>query len=90
MQIALENLDTVDACNAQLSSEGLTTKSMTTGMIRAHPCLNIKADATATFVRTWRMLGLDYYKTIDGVPLEKLRAHLADADQQGDEPVENW
>jgi phage terminase small subunit len=63
--LSFEQLDVADQARAQVSREGLTTKSERSGVVRAHPLVSVEAAARKMFARCRLSLGLDWSADID-------------------------
>lgn len=63
----LESLDTADQAAELIREEGLSQKSERSGLRRQHPLLNTQKKLMATFLRIWKVLGLNENQYLDGV-----------------------
>jgi phage terminase small subunit len=60
LQAALEALDRSDQAGRILAAEGLTIKTLGSGTVHAHPCIQIEKESRAAFVKTWNLLNLQW------------------------------
>lgn len=65
LQAALEVLDRADEARKLLSTEGLTTKTKTTGAVHVHPLLKVEQEARQQFGKIWNDMGLSWCSDLD-------------------------
>ena len=70
LTVALKALDRCDEARAQIAADGMTATTKTTGAIHLHPLLRVEKEARQSFLSAWSTLGLQWYQTIDGMPIE--------------------
>lgn len=65
LQAALEVLDRANEARKLLSTEGLTTKTKTTGAVHVHPLLKVEQEARQQFGKIWNDMGLSWCSDLD-------------------------
>ena len=72
LRTALECLDRAEEARRFVETEGLTTKTESTGALHVHPLLRVEKDARGQAMRCWEMLNLTWDASIDGLgkPME--------------------
>jgi hypothetical protein len=70
---ALEARDRAEAARVAIEKDGLTSTTLTTGAIHAHPLLRVEKDFLALFTRCWVELGLGWDAQIDGTVIQRVR-----------------
>jgi phage terminase small subunit len=58
-QMALECLDRSDQARELIASQGLTSKTDSTGALHIHPAAKVEREARAQFAALWASLGLN-------------------------------
>ena len=66
LRTALECLDRADEAARVIATEGMTSKTETTGAIHVHPLVRIEKESRLTFIRCWDLLGLQWCSETDG------------------------
>lgn len=64
---ALEAYDRAEAARLLVASEGMTTKTKTTGAVHVHPLVKVERECRQQFAKIWHDLGLHWDSTEDGV-----------------------
>ena len=63
---ALRALDRAEAARRIIGREGMTTRTVTTNAVHAHPALKVEQQARGQFLRSWKALGLSWDPLVDG------------------------
>jgi len=58
--VGLKALDRSEEAREQLAREGLTVTNKKTGVIHANPLLKVESENRRTFLKIWRVLGLQF------------------------------
>jgi phage terminase small subunit len=56
----LEAMDLIDEAGKQIREQGLYMTSNRSGLSRRNPLLAVQKEATATMLKTWKLLGLNW------------------------------
>ena len=49
-----------------IETEGMTTKTQTTGAVHIHPLVKVEREARSIFAKIWGLLKLEWDDNIDG------------------------
>lgn len=66
LEVALRSLDRADMAAAAIESEGMITKTETTGAVHVHPLVKVERESRQLFARIWGSMSLEWDYHLDG------------------------